>query len=105
MKHIQTFESFINESLNEAKEYIVFIPFVKGTDDIDIDNQLFGVYTGEELDRIRPGKKLGHGDYTSSGSYKTSSDAEKAVELIKAGKNTKSKEWKEYAAWDSEKTK
>jgi hypothetical protein len=90
--------------MTTAKEYIVFIPFVKGTDNIDVDNQLFGVYTGEELDRIRPGKKLGHGDYTTSGSYKSSSDAEKAAELIKAGKNAKSKEWKEYAAWDKEKT-
>ena len=91
-------------SIKEVKKYIVFIPFVRGTDDIDIDNSLFGVYTEEEWDRIRPFEKLGHGGYTTSGSYKNSDDAKKAAELIKAGKNTNSKEWKEYAAWDSEKT-
>ena len=88
--------------LNESS-FIVFIPFIKGSDDIDTDNQLFGVYTEEELNRIRPGKQLGHGDYTTSGFYKNSTDAEKAAELIKKGKSTKSKEWKEYLKWDDEK--
>ncbi len=100
MKHIKTFENFVYES-----SYIVFIPFIKGSDDIDIDNQLFGVYSEEELNRIKPGKQLGHTDYTTSGSYKNSTDAEKAVEIIKKGKSTKSKEWKEYSKWDDEKTK
>ena len=55
MKHIQTFENFLNESVlikeSGKQEWIVFLPIEKG-DIIDINDSLFGVYNDEEYDRI-----------------------------------------------------
>ena len=69
MKHIPTFESFLNEA--KSQEWIVFLPIQKG-DTVDIDDSLFGAYNDEEYDRIASqylfeGKEPSQG--TQIGSY------------------------------------
>ena len=67
MKHIPTFENFLNESTlikeSRKQEWIVFLPIEKG-DIIDINDSLFGVYNDEEYDRIAPFDKVKN--YTTS---------------------------------------
>ena len=48
MKHIHTFESFLNEG--KSQEYIVFMP-IKKDNNIDIEDPTFGVYSDAEYDK------------------------------------------------------
>jgi hypothetical protein len=81
MKHIHTFESFLNESSKQS--WIVFLPIERG-DIIDIDNSLFGVFNDEEYDRIAPFDKVSN--YTTSASFSDMKTAQEYAELVKAAK-------------------
>jgi hypothetical protein len=81
MKHIHTFENFLNEG--KAQEWIVFLPIEKG-DIIDIESSLFGVYNDEEYDRIAPFDKVGN--YTTSLSFPDMKVAREYADLVKDAK-------------------
>jgi len=81
MKHISTFESFLNESNKE--EWIVFLPVMKD-EKIDIKDSLFGVYSNEEYDRIAPYDKVDN--YTTSASFPSMKVAREYADLVIAAK-------------------
>jgi hypothetical protein len=84
MKHIHTFESFVNESLNEkAGEYIVFLPIAK-KDMVDINDSTFGAYSDAEYDKIAPFNKVK--DYTTSLSFADLKTAKEYADLVKDAK-------------------
>ena len=90
MKHLKTFENFINEG--KSQEWIVFLPIKKG-DIIDIEDSLFGVYNDEEYDRIAPFNKVGN--YTTSLSFPDMKTAQEYVDLVRKAKgNMKSADYK-----------
>jgi hypothetical protein len=79
MKHIHTFENFLNEGA--AKEWIVFLP-IKKDDIVDVETSLFGVYNDEEYDRIAPFDKVKN--YTTSASFSDMKIAREYADLVKA---------------------
>ena len=90
MKHIQTFESFLNEG--KSQEWIVFLPIQKG-DIIDIDDALFGAYSDEEYDRMAPFNKVTN--YTTSLSFPDMKTAQEYADLVRKAKgNMKSTDYK-----------
>ena len=90
MKHIHTFESFLNEG--KSKEWIVFLPIQKG-DIIDIDDALFGAYSDEEYDRMAPFNKVTN--YTTSLSFPDMKTAQEYADLVRKAKgNMKSTDYK-----------
>jgi len=90
MKHIKTFENFLNEGSKET--WIVFLPIEKG-DIIDIDSSLFGVFNDEEYDRIAPFDKVDN--YSTSASFSDMKTAQEYAELVRASKgNMKSADYK-----------
>ena len=90
MKHIHTFESFLNEG--KSQEWIVFLPIQKG-DIVDIDDSLFGAYNDEEYDRIAPFNKVKN--YTTSLSFPDMKTAQEYADLVRKAKgNMKSLEYK-----------
>jgi hypothetical protein len=89
VKHISTFENFINEG--KSQEWIVFLPIEKG-DIIDIEDSLFGVYNDEEYDRIAPFNKVGN--YTTSLSFPDMKTAQEYADLVRKAKgNMKSADY------------
>ena len=89
MKHIKTFESFLNEG--KSKEWIVFLPIQKG-DIIDIDDALFGAYSDEEYDRMAPFNKVTN--YTTSLSFPDMKTAQEYADLVRKAKgNMKSTDY------------
>jgi hypothetical protein len=60
-------------TFHNENSYTVFVPFNKDKT-IDFESELFGAYTDEEWDRIRPFDKY-NGDYTTSWPLKSLEDA------------------------------
>jgi hypothetical protein len=90
MKHLHTFENFLNEG--KSKEWIVFLPIQKG-DIVDIDDALFGAYSDEEYDRMAPFNKVKN--YTTSLSFPDMKTAQEYADLVrKANGNMKSAGYK-----------
>jgi hypothetical protein len=84
MKYIHTFESFLNENLNEKSgEFIVFLPIAK-KDIVDIDDSTFGAYGDAEYDKIAPFNKAK--DYTTSLSFPDLKTAKEYADLVRAAK-------------------
>ena len=98
MKHIHTFESFLNEG--NSNDYIVFLPIEKG-DIVDIDDALFGAYSDEEYDRMAPFNKVTN--YTTSLSFPDMKTAQEYADLVRKAKgNMKSAEFKKANEFEKE---
>ena len=93
MKNLQTFNEFLNESLNEKSgEYVVFLPISK-KDIVDIEDGTFGAYNDEEYDRIAPFNKVKN--YTTSLSFPDLKTAKEYTDLVISAKgDMKSTEFK-----------
>ena len=90
MKHIHTFESFLNEATSQ--EYIVFLP-IKKENIVDIEDSKFGAYSDAEYDKIAPFNKVKN--YTTSLSFADLKTAKEYADLVvKAKGDMKSAEFK-----------
>lgn len=76
--------------------YIVFLPIEKDNL-VDIDSGLFGVYTDEEYDRIKPYDQVQN--YTTSYSFSSMKIAKQYVELVKKI-NGDLNNWNEVSAFE-----
>lgn len=67
---------------NQVERYIVFLPIKEGTkDQVDIESGLFGIFTDDEYDTIRPYDKVRN--YSTSYSFTTEEKARGYENLVK----------------------
>ena len=67
-----------------GKSYTVFVP-IKPEGGVDFEDGLFGAYTDEEWDRIKPYEKYQY-DYTTSLTLKSLKEVKEYVQKLKDNK-------------------